>query len=262
MPFSQQLVFIIGHQRSGTTLLNHLLTRHSDLAQLKKDGKPTEGEQVQDVYTPIIDLEDWNPGNFSLNPEMRWDERVPLTYGRRLHESWSRHWDLRKSVLVEKTPCNILKVKGLNKLFPSAKFVWIVRHPIPVGYAIAKWTTADFQGRMEHLARCFLIAENDFKDIDPALHRTVRYEDFVRNPNEVLKELYRFIGVSLRTKSDTREKVSGVVNKKYLWYYKTDELAQRYLSGDGKRLETIFSPYGYSFVEKFVDAHPWSGLLR
>src|ERR671935_179621 len=59
--------------------------------------------------------------------------------GARILEEWSAHWDLEKPVLLEKSPPNLLKTRFLQALFPGARFVVILRHPIPVALATARW---------------------------------------------------------------------------------------------------------------------------
>ncbi len=46
-----------------------------------------------------------------------------------LLSAWSPYWDLGREVLLEKTPSNLLKMRYLQALFPTAHFIILERQP-------------------------------------------------------------------------------------------------------------------------------------
>src|SRR5690606_41973960 len=49
-------------------------------------------------------------------------QRVPDA-GERLWRSWSPYWDLDRTVLVEKSPPNLMKMRYFQEIFPRSRFV-------------------------------------------------------------------------------------------------------------------------------------------
>ena len=136
-----RFVFLAGLHRSGTTLLARLLAAHPQVSGFSGTGAPAdEGQHLQRVYPS--DHEYGRPGRFGFAPEMHLTESSPLLSeesARTLWEEWSPHWDLSSSMLLEKSPPNLLKTRFLQALFPASSFVVVVRHPIPVSLATARW---------------------------------------------------------------------------------------------------------------------------
>ncbi|KAK3237325.1 hypothetical protein CYMTET_52589, partial [Cymbomonas tetramitiformis] len=57
-----------------------------------------------------------------------------------LFRQWARMWDLEKPVLLEKSPPNMMWMRFLQGMFPTAsRFVVITRHPLAVSLAHRKW---------------------------------------------------------------------------------------------------------------------------
>ena len=80
----------------------------------------------------------------------------------RLLAAWEPHWDLAKTVLVEKSPPNLIRTRFLQALFPGATFAIVVRHPIPVTLATARWRgTRRLAPLVEHWLRCHELFADD-----------------------------------------------------------------------------------------------------
>ena len=57
----------------------------------------------------------------------------------RMLRSWAAHWDLSRPLLLEKSPPNLVMTRMLQAMYPDAKFVVIVRHPVVVSLSTHKW---------------------------------------------------------------------------------------------------------------------------
>jgi hypothetical protein len=187
-----RFVFLAGLHRSGTTLLARLLAAQPEVSGFSGTGvDEDEGQHLQTVY-PAAKV--WGgPGRFGFAPEAHFtEEQASEEKARRLFEEWSPHWDLARPVLLEKSPPNLLKTRYLQALFPNSAFVVVVRHPIAVSLATAKWRRTRRLGRLvEHWLRCHEIFEAD----KPQLERVhvIRYEDLVREPDAVLRGVFEFL---------------------------------------------------------------------
>ena len=139
--------------KSGTTLLARSLALHSKISGFKDTGVPgDEGQHLQSVYPRA-----WKigvPGRFAFLPESYLNETASLVSAenaKKLWSEWATYWDLDKTVLVEKSPPNLLRSRFLQALFPDAYFIMLLRHPIAVSYATQKWQKlTPFQSLIEH----------------------------------------------------------------------------------------------------------------
>ena len=111
----------------------------------------------------------------------------------KLFQEWSRFWDLERPYLMEKSPPNLIRTRFLQAMFPNSYFIVILRHPIAVSCATAKWSDTRPHSLLQH----WLVAHDIFASDIPDLRRVhvVRYEDLVADPDRVLGDAFGFLGL-------------------------------------------------------------------
>jgi Sulfotransferase family len=197
-PDSGRLVFVAGLHRSGTTPVARLLAEHPEISGFHDTGvKEDEGQHLQDVYPSAREY--GGAGEFALDPRSHLTESSPLATpenARRLLAGWSKHWDLDRRLLLEKSPPNLVMTRFLQALFPDARFVVVVRHPVVVALSTRKWAgpLAGLRPLLEHWMR----AHETFLADMAHLRRVhvVRYEQLVADPEGTLAELAAFLELS------------------------------------------------------------------
>jgi sulfotransferase family protein len=194
------MVFVGGLHRSGTTLVARALASHPEVTGFSGTGVAAdEGEHLQSVYPDAWEF--GGVGRFGFAPAMHMTENSCLvSEGSRdiLWKEWSRWWDLDRPVLVEKSPANVIRMRFLQALFPDARFILVVRHPVVVAAAMRKW-----QGRvtrelaphrlLRHWVRCHRLALADAGFIRTL--RILNYEDLVADPGREVSALGNFLGL-------------------------------------------------------------------
>jgi hypothetical protein len=190
----QQLVFVGGLHRSGTTLLARLLASHDQATGLSGTGVPEdEGQHLQPVWPPAIQL--GGPGRFALSKDARLTEESPLATpanAQRVWDAWRPFWNSDSRYLIEKSPPNLVMARFLQQLFPGATFVFIVRHPVTVTLATRKWQRrTSLTKLMENWFTAHEFAQADL----PHLHRclVVSYEWLLADPRATLDEITAFL---------------------------------------------------------------------
>jgi hypothetical protein len=244
-----RFVFLAGLHRSGTTLLARLLAAHPEISGFSGTGVPAdEGQHLQSVYPPAATY--GGPGRFGFAAESHLTEASPLVSeknARAIYEEWSRHWDLGRPVLLEKSPPNLLKTRFLQALYPGAAFVVIVRHPIPVSIPTARWRgTRRYDRLLEHWLRCHALFEADRRHLDRV--HVLRYEQLVRDPVDVLREIFEFLELE---PIEPSEPVDTGANAKYFrqWNELKGDLRMRaYLDLVSLRYERPVRRHGYSLL--------------
>ncbi|MCD6035088.1 MAG: hypothetical protein K0R63_829 [Rickettsiales bacterium] len=254
-PSSHQYVFIAGLHRSGTSLLHEMLREHPEISGFAGTGVPEdEGQHLQSIYRPAKDF--GGPGRFAFNPNSYLDEESSLVTPenqQKLFKEWSRYWDLSRSILLEKSPPNIVRLRFLAAMFPQMKTIVVVRHPLAVSLATQKWSGTNLDNLLSHWEIAHQQLEQDLQGISSYI--IVRYEDLVRSPDRVLARIYKYIGVAPHTPS---QEIDSLSNTRYfrrwqvLWREQTLESLRILV-----RRSRAYRAWGYSlmppYVLKYVD---------
>jgi hypothetical protein len=208
-----------------------------------------EGQHLQDVYPTAGRL--GGAGRFALNPESHRTEHSPLVNDEsreRLLASWGRYWDDSKRVLVEKSPPNVISARFLRALFPSSRFVMVVRHPIPVALATRRWkpTPNDLDLLVRHWVVAHEIMLEDAQRIGGVA--IVRYEDTMAAPAEEIGKLYAFLGLAPH---EGRYQVRQGLNESYLNQWRAPwRLVRRWrTSRIAAKYEDRVAAFGYSLQD-------------
>ncbi|MGI9079846.1 MAG: sulfotransferase family protein [Acidimicrobiales bacterium] len=253
------LAFIGGLHRSGTTLLARLLGRHPLVSGFNGTGaKEDEGQHLQSVYQPANAL--GGEGRFGFQPGAQLVEAPPeraQSEAATLFGQWSRHWDLQRPVLVEKSPPNLVRMRYLQSLFPRARFVVIMRHPVEVALASRKRVRS---ATLWPLLRHWFVCHDIFAVDAPSITRllVLRYEDLLAEPQRTLDGLLGFVGLS-PSPAATASDVSATASARYRqqWDRLSTRLASRPVAGVlVRRFEADAQRYGYSMRDLSV-ARPW-----
>jgi len=204
-------IFILGCDRSGTTLLGAMLGSHRDHVCVPECQFVVEVFRSlrvsQDGFDPTRALKvtrrNWRFGFWKLDPYMSpaVQQKIGGSYSRFIEwlvrEYAKTKGKERCGVWVDHTPTNFRYAATLRSLFPDARFIHIVRDGRGVAASImpldwgpntimqaAHWWT-------ERLA-FGLAAESCF---GPGSISRVHYEDLIRRPKETLRTLSAELGI-------------------------------------------------------------------
>ena len=208
-----------GLHKSGTSLVARCLAGHPSISGFHDTGVPEdEGQHLQSVFPPASAY--GGAGKFGFDPEAHLTETSPLVSPQsraRLLSEWGRHWDLKKDVLLEKSPPNLIRTRFLQALFPEASFVIVTRHPVAVAYATRKWSHTSIESLIEH----WLVCHETFELDRPHIRRlqVVRYEDLTEKPQTSLAGIFSFLDLE---PVECGIEVRPDVNDRYLRKWRED----------------------------------------
>ena len=253
-----QFLFVGGLHRSGTTLIARSLADHPEVSALRGTRVPEdEGQHLQTVYPTAQAF--GGPGRFGFARRARLTERARLATRAnrdRLLGAWTPYWDVSRRVLVEKSPPNVVRTRFLQALFPDARFVMIVRHPIAVAIATQKWSRTSVASLVAHWLRCHRTLVDDAKRVDRL--RVIRYERLVAVPERVGAELLAFLDLDGTLASGG---VRAGVNDAYFAEWASRRPAIR----DVRLLEAAepaANAFGYSILEPHARPAPSPTVAR
>jgi tetratricopeptide (TPR) repeat protein len=185
---AREPVFIVGFPRSGTTLLDTLLMGHPDVCV--SEEKPMLDAVARSIggYERIAELDEGDLETLRNLYFAQAAEHVP---------------DLGGRLLVDKQPFAMVEAPLIHRLFPSARFLFVQRHPCdvvlscfitrfePAG-ALVNFTTLKgaatlFDEMMRFWGQC--------RTILPMIVHRVRYERLVEDAEPEMRALMAFLGL-------------------------------------------------------------------
>ncbi|WP_212611918.1 sulfotransferase family protein [Sphingomonas baiyangensis] len=191
-------VFVGGLHRSGTSLVASLIAAAPGVAAIASAPVPEqEGVYLQGAipHTARHGI----PGSFALDPAQHLTEASACNrheVAQRIAAEWAPWFVPADAPLrVEKSPVNLLRARLYQQLFPTSLFVFVVRHPLAVARATAKWSVSDEAALLDHWEAAHALLLGDL----PFLHNylVLRYEDLASDSTHEIARLSAFLGVAL-----------------------------------------------------------------
>jgi len=203
--------FIIGAQRSGTTLLRLILNSHSKIAipeegtflmPLLKDkyiNYTFKGNELNKLIKYISlnpQFELWNKNFTDFFKEVKHKGKITLKefisnlYNFYAKKEGKKYWG-------DKTPSFFRKIDVINKLFPEAKFIHIVRDGRDVFNSWRKMNPTKGNAPVIALDWKYKLKtiENSFQKIPIDRTLTIRYEDLLDNPKKTVANVCDFLEI-------------------------------------------------------------------
>ena len=206
---AMKIVFVIGAPRSGTTMLERMLSSHSQIC----------GGPEPHLLTPLAHLGYWAKVDkapydpiLAAEAQRLFVERLPngeqdywracraycdVLYGQHLATS-------SKSICLDKTPAYALILPFLTKVFPDAAYIVLTRHPVAL---FASYANSFFDGNYPAAYAYNPILQRYVPALAAFLrqHETpyvhVRYEDLVKDPQREMERVYTHIGIPFEHES-------------------------------------------------------------
>ncbi len=220
-------IFIVGANRSGTTLLRLILNAHSNIAI------PEEVLYFRSQIGPY-QIDDWAAASITIEeykeivaefirrveiPDLDKLEVAKLLEGmpknlrspyKGLMEYWTRTQE--KIRWGEKTPGNLFYSDIINEMFPDAKFIHMVRDPRAGVFSMEQvWffpedVIFNALSRHKHMTVGRATLENS---VPKKRILTLRYEDLVADPMANVRQICEFIGEKFEDQMMTYYKGAG-----------------------------------------------------
>ena len=173
---NHQHLFILSPPFCGSTLLNEIISSSKNVSCNNNIGL-REGQHLP-IAKDILFTKD------------RWDNTKKIDW-KSIHRIWNKYWDRSKEIFLEKSPPNICRAIEIEKEFPNAKFICIVRNPY-----------AQIEGEMrrygtpvkEATELCIQYLKYQKKNIEKLkVSFIIRYEELVNETTNTKKNIISFL---------------------------------------------------------------------
>lgn len=201
----ENLIFLISQPRAGSTMMQRVIAGHSEVHAtaepwimlhliygLKNEGIATH-YNAKPARHALGDILAATPGGEGTYYE-----------GIRMHAThlYNALLDGRDETrFLDKTPRYFLIIPELYRVFPRAKFVFLLRNPLAVlSSVLHTWTGDSLQKLSAHACDLFegprLLVEGSRSLGQDAT--VIRYEEFVQDPEEQTEQLFQDIGIEFQ----------------------------------------------------------------
>ncbi len=175
-------IFIVGMPRSGTSLLEQILSNHPLIFG---------AGEVNTLHSSLLNLFSSEIEGRSLFDKL---QKIRVLYFDHLSIM------TEKRIITDKLPLNFMWIGFIAYMFPTAKIIHIVRDPIATSFSIYKTLFANgslnFSYGEEDIIEFYKLYEGIMQfwiKYLPDNLFTIRYEDLVDNPKPVMQSVFSYL---------------------------------------------------------------------
>jgi hypothetical protein len=170
-------LFVLIPPFSGSTLVAEMLNTSKNVS-IVNERNNMEGQLLPELKEIMF-----TPDRWKRTTQYPW---------KMISDVWHKHWDLSKDILLEKSPAHIIRADFLQRLFDPAYFIISVRNPYAHAESLIRRNkTKNMKRVARFIIRSLKVQKNNIEQLERSVFFT--YEDFVRDPHAVSKQLVEFM---------------------------------------------------------------------
>ena len=228
-------IFILGRPRSGSTLIEQILSSHSAI----------EGTSELPYITALAERLPEHEGGPAFSTDyLRVISEMPASDLADLGEEYLRdsqlHRKVRRPFFIDKKPANFSHIGMIHLILPNAKIIDARRHPVACGLSMFKHYSSKGRLRLNELGlfyRNYLELMAHFDRVLPGKIHRVIYEDMVADPEAEVRRLLDYLGLPFE------EKCLRFYETKRTVLTPSSEQVRRPITGEAVDYWRVFEPW-------------------
>lgn len=200
-------IFIVGMPRSGTTLVETILSRHPDVHAAGEMGTMMAIE---------LQVNKWlrEQRGIDLGPHTMLDEVPPDVWTQnaaRVGEIAQRQTDRKFRWFTDKMPDNTRRLPLIGRVFPGARIIYVRRHPLDccLSCLFKRFVTLPYAFQQDWLGKVYRDMTETMtlsRKLIPNPVLDLSYEALVADPDNQVRRLINFVGLNWRDEFLSPEK--------------------------------------------------------
>jgi hypothetical protein len=189
-------LFILSPPYSGSTLIVQLVGTSKNASIFS--SKQSEGQKLEELK-PIMLID-------------KWDETKKLPW-KKIKKVFLENWDLKKPILVEKSPPNIIRTKDIIQEFQPVFFIITIKNPYSWAYSVKRRKDQiKFSKVAQNWVRMAKHQMNNISNLKNSLF--FKYEDLTDDPEKVSQDIGNFLNELNDINYDKKFKVHSLIGRK------------------------------------------------
>ena len=185
-------IFILGRPRSGSTLIEQILSSHSAVeGTAELPYIPALVQRLEECECPALETD---------YPQVlgKLEHSALAAFGEEYLENTRLHRRLGRPYFIDKSPNNHFYVGLIHLILPNAKIIDARRHPVACCLSMFKQNFSNANLRLSELGRVYrdyveLLAHFD-RVLPGRIHRVI-YEDLVTSPEAEVRRMLEYLGL-------------------------------------------------------------------
>ena len=193
-------IFLIGFPRSGTTLLDNILSSHTNIFSLEEKPMIANVKKALNKIATFENLNELNKINIEKLRSAYIDELLKYTSIK----------NLNGKIFIDKLPLSIIDIGLILRIFPRARFILAIRHPLDcilscfmqtfnLNDAMANFLDLKNAAQLYNRSmKLFDIYNSNFK----LNYHLIKYENLIESIKNETSELLKFLGLEWEKEID------------------------------------------------------------
>jgi len=168
--------FILSPPYCGSTMLSEIISTSKNVSTNNVFGT-REGQTLPTVRKTMFH-------------DQRWNEQLDYDWSL-IKKEWLKYWDLRKPILLEKSPSNIFRANSIEEEFKPNLFIIFHRNPYAQCESLIRRDKMQPKLAAELAVKCLKVQQKNIQHLKNTLH--LSYESFTSNPEKAKEEIIKML---------------------------------------------------------------------